>query len=239
MLGYFPTGCVMTIGKVDRRSASLKEMAYVRLRAAIVEGRLRPGDVLVEDQLAADLDISRTPLRESLAKLEQEGLVESIPYRGTFVASISVAQVAHIQQVRLPLELMAMDLAIEEMPLSEIERVISFIEQRRSLLAQGNPALHMECNRLFHELAPRYCGNPVLEQIIQNLERRIAIYLMSTGQADTVMAADEHLRMLDAYGSRDRLRAAKLIRWHLRGPAADGNLPAQGGLLPTTDPKEV
>jgi DNA-binding GntR family transcriptional regulator len=229
----------MTIGRVDRRSASLKEMAHARLRAAIVDGRLKPGDALLEDQLAADLDISRTPLRESLAKLEQEGLVESIPYRGTFVANISVAEVAHIQQVRLPLELLAMDLAIERMPRSEIERVISFIEDRRALLSQGNPALHMECNRAFHDLAPRYCGNPVLEQIIQNPERRIAIYLMSTGQAETLLAAEEHLRMLGAYRDKDRRRAAELIRRQLRVPMENGAMAAQDHLFPTVVGKEV
>ena len=62
---------------------------------------------------------------------------------------------------------------------------------------------------------------------------------MSTGQAETRMAAEEHLRLLDAYRNRDRLRAAELIRWHLRVPTGNSDMAAQDRLFPTVDGKEV
>lgn len=77
---------------------------YRTLRAAILDGTVPPGGQLREAHIAKDLGISRSPLREALTKLEEEGLVVKIPYRGAFVVEVSAREVAEIDSVRLRVE---------------------------------------------------------------------------------------------------------------------------------------
>ena len=89
------------------------EGVYRVLRAAILDGSVPPGGQLREAHIAADLGISRSPLREALTRLEEEGLVVKIPFRGAFVAQVSAQDVAEIASVRLCVEPYAGELSME------------------------------------------------------------------------------------------------------------------------------
>jgi len=193
-------------------------MAYLQLRAAILEGRLRPGQALLEDQLAFEFDISRTPLREALAMLRNDGLVEAVPYRGTFVSSITREEFLQTNQVRERLENFAIELAIDLIPDEEIERVSSLILQSRSLLLQGDLEAHRKCQNEFHGLAPDYSGNQVLGEIVHRLLQKSTRFLINCegyGAEQIIASADEHLEMLRMYRKRDRVRAIELMTEHL------------------------
>jgi DNA-binding GntR family transcriptional regulator len=205
--------------KLNRKDASLTGLAYHQLRTAILEGRLNPGQTLVEEQLAADFDISRTPLREALAMLKNEGLVEAVPYRGTFVSIPTRAEFIEIIQVRQRLESLAIELAINLIPEIEIKRVRAFILKSRPRLLRGDWKADMECQQKFHGLAPAYSANRVLEKLIDNLDQESSRFLRGGehfGSEELNQSADEHLAILEMYRRRDSAQAIELMVDHLQ-----------------------
>src|SRR5690554_850754 len=96
-----------SIEPVTRESASLREQVTSSLRDAILNGRLKPGQKLVERELCTSLDISRTLLREALPQLQAEGLIKSIAHKGPSVAMVDADEVREIYQVRRALEALA------------------------------------------------------------------------------------------------------------------------------------
>src|SRR5919199_1225673 len=93
----------------------LRERARAGIREAIASGELQPGDQIVETAMAAKIGVSRSPVREALRRLEQQGLVEAIPNRGTFVAALDEADVEEIVLLRGALEGLAARLAADRM----------------------------------------------------------------------------------------------------------------------------
>ena len=208
------------LGRIDRRTASLTGVAYLKLRDAILSGQLKPGQALVEERLAADLSISRTPLREALAKLEHEGLIVSIPYRGTVIVSTTLSEVMQIMQVRERMEALAIELAILAIPDEEIERTIALVHARQPLLQQGDLTAHFECNREVHGLAGRHCGNAVLEGLIRSFEEKARTYRLQKASEvsqinELVSSGREHLAILEMYRKRDMQGAITQMSKHL------------------------
>jgi DNA-binding GntR family transcriptional regulator len=204
---------------LERGELSLPQAIYRELRRTIGEGLLKPGDFLAEEDLAAQLNVSRTPLREALAMLESEKLIESVRNRGKFVSRPSQAEVVQSLQVREWLEACAIELAIDAIPAEEIDRVLAFIEERRPLLVKGDIAADIDCQLTVHLLAPRYSGNRVLEEIIRDLEFRESRYYRTAeglGPQHLNLSADEHISVLKAYRDRDPRVAIYLMRRHLQ-----------------------
>lgn len=198
-------------------SESLASIAYGQLREAIITAEFRPGDALVIEDLCAQLNISRTPIREALAMLAKEGLVETIPHRGAFVAIHSAAEYEETLPIMERLEGLAVELAIEHIPDVEIERVRSLILDSLPRVMQGDDGLHIRCNREFHALAPRYCQNKTLAALLTDLLDRDARNVFNTpemGPRHMVVSADEHLELLEAYRKRDRQLAVELMVRH-------------------------
>jgi DNA-binding GntR family transcriptional regulator len=97
--------------------------AYQQLRRSIVEGRLRPGERIVESRVAEDLELSRTPVREALRMLQSEGLVVIEPNRGSSVRSLTVAEIADLYELRARLEALAAELAAERITAGQLVRL--------------------------------------------------------------------------------------------------------------------
>jgi len=215
----------MIVGRLNRKASLLTNMAYSQLREAIICGNLPSGQPLVEERLASDLDISRTPLREALAKLEHEGLIEAVPYRGTFVTGLSPSEYLQGVQIRERLETLAIELAIDNIPEEEIVRVQMFTRESEPLLAKGDVSVNLQCQFAFHDLAPHFSGNGVLERFIHKLEEDSARFLHATHDfrpEHMLASADEHLGILELYRRRDRETAIARMVTHLRDSALRG-----------------
>ena len=130
---------------------------YRVLRAAILDGTVPPGGPLREAHIATDLGISRSPLREALTKLEEEGLIVKIPYRGAFVAEVSAQDIAEIDAIRLLVEPYAAELAYEALRGPERSRFLRTVEDLHQALAKNDlPAgvdAHLGFHRLFYDLS--------------------------------------------------------------------------------------
>ena len=148
-------GMDLKLGGLERTTTP--EGVYRVLRAAILDGTVPPGGQLRERDIAADLGVSRSPLREALSRLEEEGLIVKIPFRGAFVMEVSAQDVAEIASVRLLVEPYAGELALEALRGPERPRLSRTIEEFHRATEQNDiPAsidAHLQFHRLFYDLS--------------------------------------------------------------------------------------
>lgn len=191
------------------------------IRAAILEGTLLAGSPLVEARIAEEMGISRAPVREALRKLEEEGLVVSIPYKGTYVTQIKPEAMLEIASLRIVLEGFAAEQALPRLRGEGLERLKALIGEMRSAAVEGNEGLlveqHMSFHRTFYELA----GNSLLLQFWTIIESQLRLYLRvnlrTFGTLEEV--ADCHEETIDAVetGDLDSLKAHLAL--HIGGAA--------------------
>jgi DNA-binding GntR family transcriptional regulator len=195
----------------------LREVVFESLREAIIKGMLKPGERIMEVQLAEELGVSRTPVREAIRKLELEGLVIMLPRRGAYVAGISVKDIADVFEVRAALEALAASLAaarIKDDELEELER--SLVE-----IAEVSDSHDIEAvvarDTGFHDVIYRASRNPWLMQIISNLQDQVQRFRMATlsRPGRTKEAVEEHKKIVEAISERNSELAAQLAREHI------------------------
>ncbi|MEW6275526.1 MAG: GntR family transcriptional regulator [Bacillota bacterium] len=194
----------------------LRDVVFETLREAIIKGRLKPGERLMEIQLAEEMGVSRTPVREAIRKLELEGLIVMVPRKGAYVAGISVKDIVDVFEVRAALESLAAGLAAEritEEELEELERALVQISEASS----GNLDEVVKTDTNFHEIIYRASRNQRLMQIITHLQEQIQRFrttsLAQPGRTKT--AIEEHRKIVEAISERDVELAQALAREHI------------------------
>lgn len=195
----------------------LREIVFETLREAILSGKLEPGERLMEIQLAEEMGVSRTPVREAIRKLELEGFVVMIPRKGAYVAGISQKDVTDVFEVRAALEALAAGLAAERATDEEIEQL------DRSLLAYSEQTIKQDINGIvksdtdFHDLLYKCSRNARLETIITHLREIIqrvrTVSLSQPGRSRD--AVEEHRQIVDAIAERNVELAQNLAREHI------------------------
>jgi len=206
----------MSLDRIDRETTSLAARVHHKLREAILSGQLKSGESLIEENLSVELGVSRSPLREALARLEQEGLITSRPYRGAVVAGATRTEIVQAIQIRERLEPLAIELAIDAIPEEEIDKTMAQIESLKAVASQHDPLAYYECDRALHSLAPQYAGNQILEQFLSTLEDKVHTYrLQGVGFNDILAASNEHIEILRALRRRDRDAATAAMIRHL------------------------
>jgi DNA-binding GntR family transcriptional regulator len=201
----------------DQAGVSLATSAYNRLREAIVRGDLRPNSRLVETELAGWLKVSRTPLREALAHLASDGLVES-RRRGWVVREHTAGEVSEIHEVRAALEGMAALLACERATDAQIQEIVDFHhEQNRSKLEMPASDYLVEYNDAFHEAVVVASGNERLRQFIRRNREFFFTYRIAKLYTDQEARASlkGHDDVVDALQVRDGERAERAMRQHI------------------------
>jgi len=157
-----------------QRPNLVREAAYERLKELIVGGRLQPGERLSEPALAGSLGVSRTPVREALQRLAQEGLVEVQPGRGARVRTLTPAEVAEVYEVRALIEGEAAGRAAgrcDEAGLTRLEEALAELESA----APGDYAAQIAADARFHSLLVAAAGNGVLERLFHDLDSALAL----------------------------------------------------------------
>jgi DNA-binding GntR family transcriptional regulator len=189
------------------RRATLRSDTQDALRSRIVDGRLPPGDNVVERDLSRELGISRTPLREALIGLEAGGLLRAEPQRGFFVLELSVEEAREIYSLIAMLEAFAVEQgrpAVSE-SLSEINR--------RFRAAAGR-AQAVQYDREWHEELIQHCGLPRTAAILHDLRTAAARYEFRFFSGARVIAesARQHNRILRALHAKDYAAAATFVK---------------------------
>lgn len=202
--------------RIDKKSVRLRQLAYEEIRSTIIEGRLKPNQPLLEVDLSNQLGVSRTPLREALALLEHEGLIETIPYKGTFVAMVDKRTVEEILDLRILLECRAVELAAGKIPEERLLRLEGEIKQ--SINAESVLAALAIGNKLHHTIA-QCCGNKTIEKLIVTYLERIhqywAIHNISFSPQHLEMEIAEHVDIIDSLIEVNTEQAKLNMKTHL------------------------
>jgi DNA-binding GntR family transcriptional regulator len=198
------------LGELQR--STTPEGVYRVLRAAILDGTVPPGGQLREREIADDLGVSRSPLREALSRLEEEGLVVRVPFRGAFVVEVSAHDIAEIASIRMLVEPYAGGLALDALRGSAAPRLAEVIEElHRATRDSDIPAsidAHLQFHRLFYDLS----HHALLRSMWNGWETKLRLYLSvdHRSYSDLHDIADEHERLAAAAleGDEERFRRA-------------------------------
>jgi DNA-binding GntR family transcriptional regulator len=147
-----------------------KEKAYNYLRDAIVSHEISPGSAIIEQEISDRLQISRTPIREAMKQLEGDGLILSVPARGSFVSEISIQDVNEIFDLRLALEVLALKAAITRITADEVAELEVLF---KGLSGKCSHDQFYESDRRLHDLITHNSGNRRLVRFIANLNTQI------------------------------------------------------------------
>ena len=154
----------------------LRDVVFNTLRQAILRGELKPGERLMEIQLANKLGVSRTPIREAIRKLELEGLVLMIPRKGAEVAEITEKNMRDVLEVRKALEELAVQLACEKITDEEIEEMKKAAEEFRMILKNKDITEIAEADVRFHDIIYMATDNQKLILLLNNLREQMYRY---------------------------------------------------------------
>jgi DNA-binding GntR family transcriptional regulator len=195
----------------------LHEEVVDQLRDMIVQGGLAPETKLNERVLAAQLGISRTPLREAIKYLASEGLVELLPNRGAVVAPLRRAKVREIFTVLGSLEALAGELVCRNATDADIAEIRALHYQMVAHHARGELAQYFRCNQQIHIRLVECAGNATLAQVYRGLNAHVrrARYMANLSRERWDKAVREHEEILDALSARDSARLQALLRDHL------------------------
>jgi DNA-binding GntR family transcriptional regulator len=200
-------------GRVPARQSA--EYVYRRVRDAILDGELAPGQTMSQVVLAEELGVSRTPLREALRMLQGEGLVEARPNRRVRVAPISAGDLEELYAVRVALEAQALRLAVPRMTPEDIARLEGSIAEMAHYAEERDMRRwlipHADYHRRLTELAgERFEG--LLTQLYDHAERYRRLHI---GYGPSAWATADHRDILDAVKAGDARLSAALLAGHL------------------------
>lgn len=196
---------------------SLKEKVYEILKEMIISGKLKYNERIEEDALATSLEVSRTPVREAINKLEQEGWINIIPRRGMFVSNVSLKEINDIFQVRLNLEPIILQMGFSNIPLNECQRLKrefeSFLDKE---LTKDEAKTLDELDNTLHLLILKSCNNNFIEKMMENVyEHNMRLRNQSVQSNDRRNeATKEHINLIDSILDGDLDKALELIKYH-------------------------
>lgn len=195
----------------------LREIVFEYLRNAILNGELEPGERLMELQLAQQLGVSRTPVREAIRKLELEGLVEMIPRKGAYVADVSIKDILDILEVRMFLEGLAAYFAAERMSDEEIDELKKISKKFEDEIVTMEKEEMIELDNKFHDMIIKGSRNNKLLQIVQGLQEqfqrfRVIYFNEYTEHEDLVKY---HTAIVNAISNRASKEAQDYAQTHV------------------------
>lgn len=202
---------------VDKNAKSLEESVYLKLEEEILNGTLKPGDMLAEISLSKRLGVSRTPVRAALHRLSEEGLTRSEPNRGSEVVGVSSEDLIDIYKIRIRLEGLASAEAAERIGKEELMRLRESVELSEFYLEKRDTEHLKELDSEFHSIIYAASGNRHLNKILSELHRSIKTYrkLSLTVPQRLELSVKEHREILAAIEQRDSELAEKLTAQHV------------------------
>ena len=200
------------------RRRPLGQEATILLRRLIMRGELTPGERLVEERLGQQLGLSRTPIREALHRLEQEGLLLKRPRGGYEVRPLTPEEVEEAVGVRGVLEGYAGELAARRAQPKQIKDLERNLEQFQEALVKQDEVRLVELNTRYHELLYQAANSTLLHHMLSELQEeveRISRAIMMSVQAGQ-WSVNDHRAVLEALKARDAAKAGRLCREHVQ-----------------------
>ena len=195
----------------------LRDVVFNTLREAILKGELQPGERLMELQLAAKLGVSRTPIREAIRMLEQEGLAVTIPRRGAEVAKMTEKDMNDVLQVREALDELAVSIACELITEEELEKLSEAVKNFEEAIGTKDIKQIAETDIAFHDIIYQASRNPKLVTILNNLREQIYRYRIQylKDEKNYPNLLDEHREILEGLMKKDKELVTDIMRKHV------------------------
>lgn len=209
----------MKILKTTKKTAeSLTARVYRDLRQAILTGKISGGTRLVESTLAAEMKVSRTPIREALHQLASEGLLYSIPRVGYMVEEMSERDVVDLYTTRIAIEQIATEWAINNITPNELESMRMNLQMTNEAISNGLVEKLTELDKEFHGIIYKACRNKTLYQICRTISDHSLRFRMALiqfpGMAEKTKTG--HHKIYEAILAKDPVKAAAEIETHLQ-----------------------
>ncbi|MGY0385952.1 GntR family transcriptional regulator [Nocardioides sp. WG-D5] len=221
------------------KGESLRDYARNAIRERIMTVDLKPGQRLVERELAAELSVSRIPLREALRMLAAEGLVLLIPGKGALVAPFGPEDVTHLFDVREVLESLAAQLAATRATAERIKPLNDCLEQSRAAIASDDTQGIAAANAAFHAEVVALAGNPLLSSIMGPLASRVEWLFRLTASRDPHVQCAEHEAIFNLIASGNASAAAASAFAHISSGRSESVALAAEWSHESVDPEKV
>ncbi|MDN3264670.1 GntR family transcriptional regulator [Streptomyces sp. CSDS2] len=203
--------------RLGGRRSSYRERVADALRAALIAGELRPGEVYSAPSLAARFGVSATPVREAMLDLAKEGLVDTVPNKGFRVTVVSDRQLDEYTQIRALIEIPTVAALARTADRVSLEALRPAAREIVAAAAAGDLIAYIEADTRFHLGLLALAGNAHLVEVVADLRGRSRLYgLTALVRAGRLLAsAEEHLELLDALLERDERAVHAIMTRHL------------------------
>ena len=194
-----------------------RDLVLRKLRDAILSGHFRPGQRLPERELVQQMGVSRTPIREALRKLELQGLVTAIPYKGPVVTTPTVEDARALFEVRAALEGLAVALFTRRADQAVLDRLHAHIAASERAWSRRSVPEVLDANNALHDEIASGCDNPLLQQMLGNLRDRIVLLRVeSLSYRDRPRhSIAEHRAIVEQIAQRKASEASRLMEQHI------------------------
>jgi DNA-binding GntR family transcriptional regulator len=196
----------------------LANRAYEKLRDAILSNQLQPGERLSVSDLARQMGISRTPVREAVQRLIYDGLAVHVPYRGADVVRVGVDDLLQLFGVREVLDGLAARLACRNLRPGDVEELRQILDDHEEILARDpSTKTHVELDIRYHGRIRALAGNPYLDEMLGRIQGKthLAVHSLWRGEEARRLALAEHRAILLALSAADPERAERAARTHV------------------------
>lgn len=207
----------------DENEKTLGQVAYDALRAMILSGELRPGERLGERELARRIEVSRTPLREALGRLERDGLAVNKPGSGYFALEFDPRVVADLYEFREILELHACAMAAERIGAGGVRALTGIVKALARFAKESNPTVdqlrdEVELGFRIHEIIAQEAGNAMIHDTLMQLYDRLRLlaWIDVLRIDERPVTRLEHRELVAAITAHDKTRAVAIAQKHLR-----------------------
>lgn len=198
----------------------MSDIAYNSLKKLILQNKLVPGDLLSENLIAKNLGMSRTPVREALRMLSQEGVIEIIQGVGARVKEISSKDIDDLFEIRKSMEILAIKTAVfnfSEEEISKLENDFNSLKQRDDLKEKNILVEFTIIDRKFHNAILEKSNNKYVKKIMEainfNIQRYIGMSVLALGDIDR--STEQHMELLDLIGKRDIEKLVPSLESHI------------------------
>jgi len=199
-----------------------REAAFEKIKEAIIKGHFKPGEKLVEQTLAQEMGVSRTPVREAIRRLEAEGFVISIPRKGVVVSRADKEEIVQLYSIRAELEGLAARWAIENADEDDIQKLDEAISRMEETVASGDLDGVVQSNALFHDAIAQASKSRILCTLLKTLQDNIQRFRFQSlhlpGRPEAALA--EHKEIIAAIKEKKAEEADRLLKEHLQNACA-------------------
>ncbi len=196
----------------------IRELVYDELRGAILSGDLKAGERLVESEVASQMKVSRTPVREALRMLEMEGLIEYVPRKGIFIRGFTREDIVEIYSIRSALESAAVTFSVSNISPEEVSALRDLLLEMQDLTERADvPGLCHATQRL-NDILVQSCRMPRLINLISTYQDYLARFrsvTLASGER-RFAALRDHEAIVEAVAEKDAEKAQELVKRHLQ-----------------------